>query len=263
MTKTNYNEFGEMMVDNRPTMAQFEAEEMGREDWKKYLAICDKIATTSYDFVATNNGNFDNFRSAVHALFSFVGTDTRILAIDGYSIRFISACVPFKVMKSKEYKTAEKNARGFKKAIEWACDVCKVNAENPEAVLFSDITNMDEMMEKHFSATVQNEYNAVVKYVKSAIENGTSVKVADLNADLEKFESIVEELGKEPWQCYKDFKNPMASNGGKLLKHCPSSVRKNIEDVMADILTCRSMMTNEQLEKEEAQIKGGKKVTKK
>lgn len=263
-TNIKFNDFGSMMAENRPTMLQLDSEEMTRNEWKKYLKITDEIARTAYAYMAQGNGeNFPAFRSAIHALYEFVGSDTRILAIDGYSVRFTSAVVPFKVVKSKDYKTAEKAIRNFKRAMEWACIVSNANSENPNARIFPDASTTAELEANYFHAETQDYYNAVVALFKKAVEEGRTFQVSDLNARLEALEAVRTDLAAQPWNCYKDFKNPMLSVGGKELKHAPASIRKNIEDTLADILTQRALMTEDQLEKEEAQIKGGKKTNKK
>lgn len=264
-TKINYNDFGAEMVDNRPILAnQLDSEEMTRNEWKKYLSICDKVATTAYAYMAEpEKDGFPAFRSAMHELYAFVGADTRILAIDGYSVRFIPAVVPYKVVKSKAYKDAEKDVRVFKRAIEWACIVSEVSPENPEAVLFPKATNTDELSARYFHKDTQDYYNLCVKFFKSAMASNHDLQVKELSAELARLESVRDELGQQKWNCYKDFKDPMLSANGKTkLKHVPASIRKNIEDTMADILTARSLMTTAQLDKEEAQIKGGKKQEK-
>ena len=108
-TKTNYNDFGAMMVENRP-MAEIrlDSEEMTRNEWKRYLGICDNIAKTGYQYLMSHvEEDFFTFRGAIHALYTFVGYDTRILAIDSYVLRFTTAVVQIKTVKSDAYKKAE------------------------------------------------------------------------------------------------------------------------------------------------------------
>lgn len=259
-TKTTYNEFGSDMIDNRATMNQLDSEEMTRNEWRKYLSICDEVARAAFAYIAKpENDNFAEFRSALHALYGFVGADTKIVSIDGYVVRFIPAVVPYKVVKSKEYKNAEKAIRKFKNAIAWACMVSDANREDPDAKLFPEAASMEDMVEKYFDADDQEHYNLCVPFVKAALEAKNALELKVLTAELERLEAFKDDLGKKPWQCYKDFKDPMTSAGGKAVKHIPASLRKNIEDAMADVLISRNLMTIEQLEKEEAQIVGGKK----
>lgn len=259
-THTNYNEFGAMFIENRPTMTQLDAEEMSRKEWAKYLRICDDVASTAYDYMAnpTEDG-FPAFRNAVHALYAFVGADTRILSIDGYSVRFIPAVAPYKVVKSAQYKIAEKNIRLWKKAMEWAISVSKVDSENADAILFPNATDVHDFSAKYYNSEYQDEYNAMVVAWKPYHDDGEPMRVHHLTAILTAKEQVRDDLAKEPWHLYKDFKNPMQSTGGKKLTHIPASIRKNIEDTMADILSARTMMTTAQLEKEHKQIKAGRK----
>lgn len=261
--KINYNDFGSEMIENRATMNQLDLDTMTKEERKNYISICDNIARTAFDYIANGNpDNFPAFRTALHSLFAFVGTDTRILSLDAYSVRFIPAVVPYKVKKSKEYKTADKNARIFKKSIAWACEVSNVNEEDSTAVLFPNATDSVTMEQHYFNADVQDYYNAVVKFFTTAINSNAQLTLATLQEELARLESIREALANQKWHYYKDFKNPMESSTGKALKHAPESIRKNIEDTMADLLSQRELMTVAQLEKEEAQIKGGKKQAK-
>lgn len=257
-TKTNYNDFGAMMVENRPTMTQLDIDEMSRNEWKKYLGICDNVAKTAFEYMNNGEDSFNNFRSAVHALYTFIGYDTRILSIDGYTVRFIPAVCPYKVVKSKEYRNAEKAIRIFKKAREWACIVSGLDTYDPNAALFPNACHMQEFAGKYYDSEVEDFYNAVVDVVKRVYAENRDVMVSDMDAELERLEGIKAELGNKPWHCYKDFKNPMLSAHGKALKHAPMSIRKAIEDTMADILAARSLMTVAQLDMEEAQIAGGK-----
>lgn len=251
-----------MFIENRATMDTLDMDNLTRNERKQYRAIIDEVASTAYDYMANPAvDGFPAFRNAIHKLYAFVGTDTRILAIEGYSVRFIPAVVPYKVVKSQQFKTAEKNIRLFKKCMEWACEVSKVNPENPDAVLFSGVTNPKDMGQ-FFSADYQDEYNAVLPVCRMAMESGKTVTVSALNSHLKSLEGIRDDLASQKWHFYKDWKNPMQSTSGKKLAHAPESVRKNIEDTMADILTARTLMTTAQLEKEHKQIKGGRKSNK-
>lgn len=265
-THNKFNLFGEMMMENRPTMAQFSPDmvtegDMTKDEWKKYLSICDDVACAAFDYMATpsNPNGFDNFRNAVHKLYAFVETDTRILAIDGYSVRFIPAVVPFKVVKSDAYKTLEKTVRAFKKGMSWAISVTNADAGNPNAVVFPIDADASNLSKTYYSADVEKEYNAVISVWNSMKKEGTAMTVGAMKVHLEELESALEELGTQKWQCYKDYKHPMQSSTGKKLSHVPTSIRKAIEDTMADVLSARQLMTTEQLEKEHAQIKGGRK----
>lgn len=259
-TNNNFNDFGSSMIENRPTMVQLDAEEMTRNEWKKYLRICDEVASTAYDYMANPaEDNFPAFRTAMHALYAFVGADTRILAIDGYSVRFIPAVVPYKVVKSEQYKTAEKNIRLWKKGVEWVLEVSGVNPENPEDIIFDGYTSAADLTSRFFTAEHQDEWNQIIPLWKKYREEGNPMRVRDLDLILAAKVEVRDDLGKEKWHCYKDFKNPMESSTHKKLTHIPASIRKNIEDTMADILSARTLMTTAQLEKEHKQIKGGRK----
>lgn len=270
MTNNKYNQFGEMMVENRPTMTQFTPDmvtegDMTKTEWKQYLNICDGVASTAYDYMAdpTNPDGWNNFRNAMHKLYAFVGCDTRILAIDGYSVRFIPAVVPFKVVKSERYKNAEKAVRAAKRGMAWAIEATNANPDNPDAIIFHANAVASDLSARYFTAEVQNEWNAVIPVWRKLHDNGEDLTVGKLSENLDGLTKALEELGKEDWQCYRDFKNPMQSATGKKLTHVPTSIRKAIEDTMADILTARSMMTTAQLEKEHAQINGGRRAAKK
>lgn len=258
-TSTKYNDFGGMVIENRPTMTglDFESSAMTRKEWINYLSICDQLATTCYNYLADGTSDrFPAFRTALHSLFSFMGMDTRILALDAYTVRFIPAIVAYKVVKSQAYKDAEKAVRGIKKAMEWAISVSEVSADQPDAVLFPKAENGENFASNYFDKDEQDNYNTCVKLWNA---NGKHLTVADMTAEQTRLEGVVEDLGAEKWNCYKDYKNPMLSSTGKMLKHCPASIRKNIEDALADLLTARNLMTIDQLDKEEKQIKGGRK----
>lgn len=269
-TNNKYNDFGKMMIENRPTMEQFNPDmvtegDMTKTEWKNYLAVCDDVASTAYDYMAnpSNPNGWSDFRNAMHKLYAFVGCDTRILAIDGYSVRFIPACVPFKVVKSERYKNAEKAIRAAKKGMAWAVEITNTNPENPDAIIFPASASASDLSAKYYTADTQNEWNAVIPVWRKCHDNGEDLTVGKLTANINSLSETLTELGKEDWQCYRDFKNPMQSTSGKKLTHLPASIRKAIEDTMADILTARAMMTTAQLEKEHAQINGGRRASKK
>lgn len=258
-----YNEFASQMMENRPVMAQLEADEMSKKDWKKYLEICDGIATTAYKH--TQTGNFAPFRSAVHALLTFLEMDTKLLGIDSYTTMFLPSVVPYVTIRSDAYKKAVKNITTFKKAMKWACEVSKVEDPNEDTTLFSDCTTREDYETLHFPKDNQEQqdyYNALVGIVKNTLADHEPVKYGALQTHLAALEAIRDKLAEEPKNYYKDYKNPMKSTSGKPLKHAPASIRKGIENTIADIINIRSMMSPEQEEKEQAQIQAGKEVTK-
>lgn len=261
-THNNYNDFGALMVENRDFMVQLEADDMTRNEWKKYVKICDSIASTSYKYLA-EGGKFEDARSAIHGLFEFIGVDTRILAIDVNAMRIINLAVPFKVVKSDAYKEAEKALRKFKQAKEWACEVSKVDENNPDAILFPKAENVTALVEHYFSADEQDNYNLCVGMFKTAIAEERKLKVADLATELTRLEGVKEDIAKLPKQYYNDYIDPTKGKGKKPTKHVPFAIRKRIEDATAMMLSERSLFTPAQLDKEEAQIKGGKKQEKK
>lgn len=258
-TSINFNEFGATFIENRPTMDCLDMDTLTRAERKQYRSIIDEVASTAYDYMADPSvDGFPAFRNAMHRLYAFVGADTRILAIDGYSVRFIPAVVPYKVVKSKQFKDAEKAIRLFKKTMEWACTTSNADTENPDAILFDGITDTRDMS-KFFTAEYQDEYNAVLPLCRIAMQSGKTLTVSALNAHLKTLTDARDTLASQKWHYYKDWKNPMQSTSGKKLTHAPESIRKNIEDTMADILSARTLMTTAQLEKEHKQIKGGRK----
>lgn len=260
MNKTTYNTFGSEMIENRLTQSMLDLDLLTTFERKNYISICDEIATAAFALMSSNDpNNFPAFRTALHRLFTFVETETRILSLDAYSLRFIPAVVPYKTVKSKEYRDAEKTIRVFRQAIEWACEVSGVDPSNAEGELFPKAKNIAQLQSEYYTADVQDSYNAIVGLFVA----NNALKVSDLNARLKTLEDARDELGKKPGNFYKDFKDPMKSSTGKRLAHAPMSVRKGIEDAMADLLSQRSLMTTEQLDKEEAQIVGGKKQAKK
>lgn len=260
MAKIVCNEFGIMMMENRPIMDSLDLDLLTRDERTNYLTICDNIARTAFAYISNNDPeNFPAFRSALHALFTFVGAETRILSLDAYSLRFIPATVQIRVNKSKEYKQTEKNIYAFKKAMKWAYSVSETDGENDDAVIFPKAVDIASAQALYYNAEVEDLYNAIIRLFTA---NECTLTVADLKAHLTHLEAIRDELGEKPWQCYKDYKNPMKSVGGKELRHIPESIRKNIEDAMAELLEQRELMTEEQLAKEDAQIAGGKKQSK-
>ena len=259
MNKTTYNTIGAEMIENRLTKSTLDLDLLTSYERKSYISICDEIADSAYALMSSNNhDDFPAFRSALHKLFTFVETETRILSLDAYSLRFIPAVVPYKTFKSKAYKDAEKAIRVFKNAMEWACEVSNVDMTNDESELFPKAKNSAQFQTEYYSADVQDSYNAIV----GMFVTNNALKVSDLKAHLQTLEDARDNLAKVPGNFYNDFKDPMKSSTGKRLSHAPESVRKGIEDAMADLLTQRELMTSAQLDKEEAQIIGGKKQAK-
>lgn len=260
MNKTTFNTFGTEMIENRLTKSTLDLDLLTSYERKNYISICDEIADTAYTLMSSNSqDNFPAFRSALHRLFTFVETETRILSLDAYSLRFIPAVVPYKTMKSKAYKDAEKAIRIFKNAIAWACDVSGVDVEDKSAELFPKAKDTAQFQTEYYSADVQDSYNAIVDLFAA----NNALTVNDLHTHLQTLEDARDDLAKVPGNFYNDFKDPMKSSTGKRLAHAPESVRKGIEDAMADLLSQRELMTSAQLEKEEAQIVGGKKQSRK
>ncbi len=260
MNKTTFNAFGIEMIENRLTKSTLDLDLLTSYERKNYISICDEIADTAYTLMSSNNqDSFPAFRSALHKLFTFVETETRILSLDAYSLRFIPAVVPYKTVKSKAYKDAEKTIRVFKNAIAWACDVSSVDVEDKSAQLFTKAKDAAQFQTEYYSADVQDSYNAIIGLFAA----NNTLTVGDLSAHLQTLEDARDDLAAIPGNFYNDFKDPMKSSTGKRLAHAPESIRKGIEDAMADLLSQRELMTSAQLEKEEAQIVGGKKQARK
>ena len=260
----NYNEFGIEMVENRPTMAQLDLDTMTRAERTQYLTICDEVARTAYNYLASNNpDNFPAFRNAIHALLTFVGSETRFLSIDSYTVRFLPAVVPYKVRKSDEYKKAEKALRIFRKAMAWACAVSEADPENPDSVIFPKAADLVGLETYYFTSEVQDYYNALVPFFKASVAENHDLQLSTLRKEETRLQAIVDNLGAQPWQCWKDFENPIRHGKDGKAKHIADKLRKNLEDTVADLLTARELMTEAQIAKEDAQIKGGKKQVKK
>lgn len=260
----NYNEYAATMLENRPFMAQLDADEMSKKDWKKYLDIIDNVARTAYNH--TQKGDFAPFRSAVHALYTFLEMDTKILGIDSYTTIFLVGAVPYNTKRSKAYKAAEKAISTFKKAMKWAREQSKVEDPAPNSVIFPNATTLEEYEAHYFDKNDddnQDYYNAMLPKVKAALAINEPLHWSALEEHLESLEEAKSELAKLPKNYWKDYQNPLKNKEGtKDLKHVPASIRKNIENTVADVITIRSLMTEDQIEKEQAQIQAGKDVTK-
>ena len=83
MNKTTYNTIGAEMIENRLTKSTLDLDMLTSYERKSYISICDEIADSAYALVSNNNHDgFPAFRSALHKLFTFVETETRILSLD-------------------------------------------------------------------------------------------------------------------------------------------------------------------------------------
>lgn len=256
--QVSYNEFGAEMIENRPTMATLDLDTLSRNERKEYLSIIDNVARTAYAYIADKtHDNFPAFRASLHALFTFVGCETRILALDGYTMRFVPATCIVKVKKSNEYKSAEKAIRIFKDAISWAKDVSLITTDDPNAPIFPGIKSVADAQNEFYSKDYEDEFNAIIRIFSSNDCNITLQTLTDWMSSLERERDY---LKTQDWHYYCDYQNPMMKTNGKFYDHAPEAIRRNIENTMADLLTQRALMTEAQLSKEEAQIKGGRKA---
>lgn len=254
----NYNEFAQLCIDNRDFSFSLTNEDMTRKEWDKYRDICDNVAKSGYKFLS-GKGTFEDYRAAIHALFSFMGIETRILALDGNVMQF-NRCIPYIWVKSKEYKEADSAVRKFKRAMKWALEVSGVEEEQDSAAMFPKADSVKGMEEHYFTAEDQDNYNACIALFKTALGEDRDLTVKDMKLHLDGLEEKKTALVKTPRQYFKDYKNPLKSGTGKDLRHVSIEVRKCIEDALADMLTNRMTMTQAMVDKENAQIKGGRKV---
>lgn len=253
-----YNDFAAICMENREFSFSLTQDDMSRKEWDKYRDVCDNVAKSGYKFLS-GKGTFENYRAAIHALFSFMGMETRILALDGNVMAF-NRCVPYAWMKSKEYKAADSAVRKFKKAMKWAFEVSGVEEEQDSAIMFPKADSIKGMEEHYFSAEKQDSYNACIALFKKSLEDDCDLTVKDMVLHLDGLEEAKSALAKTPKQFYKDYKNPLKSGTGKDLRHVSVDTRKSIEDALADIIANRMTMTQSMVDKENAQIKGGRKV---
>ena len=262
MTHTNYNDFGEMVVENRPfadSQITLDDSGMTRAEWKNYLDIMDEVVATCYNYMAFPKDDlFSQFRNAVHRLYTFFGIDTRILAIDGYVLRLCPASITMSTVKSDSLKDAERAVRKFKSAMDWAMELNNADPTNDEFVLFPN------GMTDHYDSEIQDKYNLIVKLWTACNKEGKPLTVSVLKSRLAELNKDVSDIESKPWQKYVTHKCDLpldkTTHKAKIgTKHVTAKTRKKIEDCIADILTQRSMMTPELLEKEHKQIKGGRK----
>lgn len=255
-----YNDFAQLCIDNRDFSFSLSLEngDMTRKEWDKYRDICDNVAKSGYKFLS-GKGTFEDYRAAIHALFSFMGIQTRILALDGNVLQFNRA-IPYIWVKSKEYKDADSAVRKFKRAMKWACEKSGVEEDNDSGVLFPKADSVKGMEEHYFTAEEQDNYNLCIGLFKAALAEDRDLTVKDMAVHLDGLEETRLNLKKTPKQFYKDYKNPLKSGTGKDLRHVSVDVRKCIEDALADMLTNRMTMTQAMVDKENAQIKGGRTV---
>lgn len=262
MTHTNYNDFGEMVVESRPyagSQITLDDSGMTRAEWQKYLGIMDEVVATCYNYMAFPGENlFPAFRNSLHRLYTFFGIDTRILSIDSYAIRLTVAAVTMRTMKSDALKKAEKERNAFDSAMKWAMEINGVTLSDDSAVLFPN------GMESHYNSEIQDKYNLIIKHWTAQHKENLALTVAVLKSHLATLNKAVSDIEALPWQKYRTIKCdlPLDKTTGRAVigkKHASAQTRKNIEDNIADMLTQRSLMTPEQLEKEHKQIKGGRK----
>ena len=256
-TKTTFNAIASITIENRDFSYALTKDDMSKNEWDKYLSICNKVAKTCYKYLS-GKGTFEDYRGAIHSLFVFMGMDTRILALDSYVVS-MNRTVPYVWQKSDAYKTACSNITKFKRAKNWAIEVSEVDEEQEDAILFPKAESVEGMVANYFDKETQDHYNLCIGLFKSALANGQKLTVKDVKDELARLEEVKDELARTPKQYYKDYKDPMKTGKDKVLKNVPSEIRKNIEDALADILSGRMTLTNDQLEKEEKQIKGGRK----
>lgn len=256
-TKTNFNAIAGITIENRDFSFSLTKDDMSKNEWASYQTICDKVAKSAYKYL-TGKGSFEDYRAAIHGLFTFMGMDTRILALDHYVVA-MNRAIPYTVIKSDTFKDACAAITKFRKAKNWAIEVSEANEDDDSAILFPKAAKAADMVTHYFNEEDQKEYNAIIALVKAALDAGRKLTVKDVKDELDRLQEVKDTLTKTAKQYYKDYKDPLKTGKDKVLKHVTADTRKNIEDALADILTNRMAYTAEQLEKEEKQIKGGRK----
>lgn len=102
----------------------------------------------------------------------------------------------------------------------------------------------------------RKEKSAAKKKYEEAVESKASEeKIAELKKDYDAKEAIVDEMAGQPHNVWYD-KKPMLD---KSMKHATPKCRKLIEDTIADIMTERAMMTDEDKAKEKQALEDQRK----
>lgn len=115
------NTYFDTITENRRTVYQLTADDVGPKTWAQYRQLCDNIAKAAWD---TMNGRAkdDNVVGvSLAGLFAFFGLDN-IKALPAYQRRIIVACVDKKRMRSDTMKAAYKAKNEAMKALNEALE---------------------------------------------------------------------------------------------------------------------------------------------
>lgn len=114
------NTYFETITENRRTVYQLTADDVGPKTWAQYRQLCDNIAKAAWD---TMNGKAkdDNIVGiSLAGLFAFFELD--IKALPAYQRRILVACIDKKRMRSDAMKDAYKARNAAKKALDEALE---------------------------------------------------------------------------------------------------------------------------------------------
>ena len=171
------NMYFDTIVDNRRTVYQLDADDMGNTAWKQYRQLCDNLAKAAWNSLRHKDTEDNLVGMSLAGLFAFFELDLK--AVPEYQNRILLACVDYKRIRSQEMKDARKALsaakEAYKKALEEGVedtDALKTAVEDAEAEVvrlkevpgneYFDPTPMLDKDKKHAVAKCR-------KYIEDAI----------------------------------------------------------------------------------------------
>ena len=115
------NSYFDTITDNRRTVYQLTADDVGPKTWAQYRQLCDNIAKAAWDTMNGKATDDNVIGVSLAGLFAFYGLDN-IKALPAYQRRIIVACVDKKRMRSEVMKAAYKAKNEAKKALDAALE---------------------------------------------------------------------------------------------------------------------------------------------
>lgn len=171
------NQYFDIIADNRRTVYQLDADDMGATTWKQYRTLCDNLAKAAWNSLRKKENEENLVGMSLAGLFAFFELDLK--AMPEFQNRILLACIDYKRIRSDEMKDARKALSDAKKALAKAIEdkvedttALKNAVENAESKVddlkaipgneYFDPTPMLDSTKKHASTKCR-------KYIEDAI----------------------------------------------------------------------------------------------
>ena len=145
------NTYFDTIVDNRRTVYQLDADDMGATAWKQYRQLCDNLAKAAWNSLRKKENEDNVVGMSLAGLFAFFDLDLK--AMPEFQNRILLACIDYKRIRSDEMKDARKALTEAKKALAEA-----IEAEEEDTTLLQTAVEDAEAEIVRLKAIPGNEY---------------------------------------------------------------------------------------------------------